>query len=99
LFAIRSLYHFRQRLSEYHQKQGVNLLEIAFETMTDGQVEQLAIRTTKLRMDSTQIASDIRDSSRLYLLVEGLRRLYHQLDEEEQATYALLCAAHCAYNG
>jgi hypothetical protein len=91
LFAIRSLYHFRQRLSEYHQKQGVNLLEIAFETMTDGQVEQLEIRTTKLRMDSTQIASDIRDSSRLYLLVEGLRRLYHQLDEEEQATYAPLC--------
>lgn len=95
-FAIRSLYHFRQRLSAYHQAQGVNLLEVAFEALTDGQVEQFQLRTKKLRMDSTQIASDIRDSSRLYLLVEGVRRLYQQLDQAERAAYASLCAAYIA---
>ena len=29
-FAIRSLYHFRRRLSQYHQEHGINLLEKAF---------------------------------------------------------------------
>ena len=50
------------------------------------------MRSKTLRMDSTQIASDIRDSSRLHLLVEGVNRLYRLLDEEEQAAYALLYA-------
>jgi hypothetical protein len=90
-FAIRSLYHFRQRLSKYHQDHDVNLLEVAFEGITDEQIKRLNVRTKTLRMDSTQIASDIRDSSRLHLLVEGVNRLYGLLEEEEQAAYAPLC--------
>lgn len=93
-FAIRSLYHFRQRLSQYHQEHGVNLLEVAFEAITDEQIKRLNVRTKTLRMDSTQIASDIRDSSRLHLLVEGLKRLYRILDEGERAAYASLCEAY-----
>ena len=90
-FAIRTLYHFRQRLSRYHQEQGINLLDVAFEGVTDEQVKSLQVRTTKLRMDSTQMASDIRDASRLYLLVEGVRRLWRILDADEQSRYATLC--------
>ena len=93
-FAIRSLYHFRRRLSQYHQEQGVNLLERAFEAITDEQIKRLNVRTQTLRMDSTQIASDMRESSRLYLLVEGLNRLYRILDDSEKATYASLCDAY-----
>ena len=93
-FAIRSLYHFRRRLSQYHQEHGINLLERAFEAITDEQVKRLNVRTKTLRMDSTQIASDIRESSRLHLLVEGLKRLYRILDEDEKAAYASLCEAY-----
>ena len=93
-FTIRSLYHFRRRLSQYHQEQGVNLLEVAFEAITDEQVKRLNVRTKTLRMDSTQIASDIRESSRLHLLVEGVNRLYRILDDGEKATYASLCEAY-----
>ena len=93
-FAIRSLYHFRRRLSQYHQEQGVNLLEKAFEAITDEQVRRLNVRTKTLRMDSTQIASDIRESSRLHLLVEGLNRLYRILDDSEKAACASLCEAY-----
>lgn len=93
-FAIRSLYHFRRRLSQYHQEYGINLLEKAFEAITDEQVRRLNVRTKTLRMDSTQIASDMRASSRLHLLVEGLNRLYGILDEEERAAYASLCEAY-----
>ncbi len=93
-FTIRSLYHFRRRLSQYHQEQGVNLLEVAFEAITDEQVKRLNVRTKTLRMDSTQIASDIRESSRLHLLVEGVNRLYRILDDGEKAAYASLCEAY-----
>jgi len=93
-FAIRSLYHFRRRLSKYHQEHGVNLLEKAFEAMTDEQVKRLNVRTKTLRMDSTQIASDIRESSRIHLLVEGLKRLYRILNADEKAVYASLCEAY-----
>lgn len=91
-FAPRSLYHFRQRLSQYYQRQGVNLLEVAFGRLTDAQVQALKVKTKTVRMDSTQIASDIMRSSRLYLLVEGVRRLWRILNEAEQAQYAEGCA-------
>ena len=84
-FEIRSLYYFRHRLSEYNLKQGVNLLEKAFEGITDQQIVELKIRTGQQRMDSTQIASNILDASRLHLLVEGVQRLYRLLQLEEQA--------------
>ena len=93
-FSIRSLYHFRERLTNYNQKQGINLLDVAFEAITDEQVKRLEIRTKTLRMDSTQIASDIRYSNRLYLLVEGVNRLYRILDAADQASYASLCEAY-----
>jgi len=90
-FAPRSLYHFRQRLSQHYQTQGVNLLEVAFGRLTDAQAQALKVKTKTVRMDSTQIASDIMRSSRLYLLVEGVRRLYRMLNEAEQADYAERC--------
>ena len=93
-FAPRSLYHLRQRLSQYYQAQGVNLLEVAFGRLTDAQVQGLKVKTKTVRMDSTQIASDIMRSSRLYLLVEGVRRLWRTLNEAEQSHYAERCAAY-----
>lgn len=83
-FEIRSLYYFRQRLSEYNLKQGINLLEKAFEHITDQQIIELKIQTGHQRMDSTQIASNILDASRLHLLVEGVQRLHRLLKVEDQ---------------
>lgn len=83
-FEIRTLYYFRQRLSEYNLKQGVNLLEKAFEHITDKQIVELKVRTGHQRMDSTQIASHIMDASRLHLLVTGVQRLHRLLTPEEQ---------------
>lgn len=103
-FEIRTLYYFRQRLSEYTLKHGVNLLEQAFEGITDQQIVKLNIRTGQQRMDSTQIASNILDASRLHLLVEGIQRLHRILDAAEQerlsewfAPYLKETAGHYAY--
>ena len=86
-FAIRTLYEFRRRLAEYMQESGKNLVEAAFEQVTDEQIQALQVRTTHLRMDSTQVASNIRQYSRLQLLVEVLQRVHRSLAEADQAHY------------
>jgi hypothetical protein len=87
-FEPRTLYYFRERLSRYMQETGINLLDKAFEQVTDQQITAYHLKTGKQRMDSTQIASNIRSMSRLQLLVEVLQRVYRMLTEEEQGHYA-----------
>jgi hypothetical protein len=87
-FEIRSLYYFRERLSKYNAEQGVNLLEKAFEQITDAQIVALKVRTGMQRMDSTQIASNIVSASRLQLLVEGLQRVERILSDADKARLA-----------
>jgi Transposase domain (DUF772) len=87
-FEIRTLYYFRERLSQYNLKAGVNLLEQAFEQITDAQIIDLKVRTGLQRMDSTQIASNIVSASRLQLLVEALQRVERILNEADKARLA-----------
>lgn len=87
-FDIRTLYYFRQRLSRYMQEQGINLLDQAFAQVTDEQIEAFKLKTGKQRMDSTQVASNIRKMGRLQLLVEVLQRAHRMLSESDQTHYA-----------
>jgi hypothetical protein len=89
-FDLRTVYNFRLRLSQSMQKAGINLLERAFEQITDAQLAQFQLKTGKQRMDSTQIASNIRQHGRLQLLVEVLQRVPRMLNEADQARYAEL---------
>jgi hypothetical protein len=91
-FDIRTLYNFRQRMSRYNQEHGVNLLTKAFEEITDQQISNLKVQTRIQRMDSTQIASNIMDMSRLQLLVEAFQRLYRILSEADRQSYQELFA-------
>jgi hypothetical protein len=83
-FEICTLYYFRERLSRYNREQGSNLLEQAFEQITDAQLVDLKIRTGMQRMDSTQIASNIVSASRLHLLVEAVQRIERILTETDR---------------
>jgi hypothetical protein len=87
-FDLRSLYYFRERVSRYMQEKGINLIEKAFEQVTDQQIKAYQLKTGKQRMDSTQIASNMREMSRLQLLVEVLQRVYRILREEDQKRYS-----------
>jgi len=87
-FDLRTLYYFRERLSRYMQETGINLLDKAFEQVTDEQITAYHIKTGKQRMDSTQIASNIREIGRLQLLVEVFQRVHRMLTEEDQVQYA-----------
>ena len=83
-FAIRTLYYFRDRLSKHCLESGVNLLEQAFEQVTDAQIRDLQVRTGMQRMDSTQIASNIVEANRLQLMVEAIQRVHRILNEADQ---------------
>jgi hypothetical protein len=86
-FELRTVYNFRRRLAEYMQETGENLLDRAFEQVTDQQIRVLKLKTGKLRMDSVQIASNIREMSRIQLLVEVLQRVWRMLSKADQAQY------------
>lgn len=87
-FELRTLYNFRRRLSQHYRETGVNLLELAFEDITDQQIAVFKVKTGLQRMDSTQVASNILDMSRLQLLVESVQRVHHMLRPADQARYA-----------
>ena len=67
-FELRTVYNFRLRLTEHMQETGENLFEQVFEQITDEQLAAFRLKTDKLRMDSTLIASNIREMTRLQLL-------------------------------
>jgi len=86
-FELRTLYYFRERLSRQMQETGINLLDQAFEQVTDKQIAAFRIKTGKQRMDSTMVASNIRRMGRVQLLVEVLQRVQRMLNENDQERY------------
>ena len=87
-FELRTIYNFRQRVVQHMQKTGENLIEHAFEQVADEQIAAFKLKTDKMRMDSTQIASNIRQTTRLQLLVEVLQRVHRMMDETDRQQYA-----------
>jgi hypothetical protein len=86
-FELRTLYNFRQRLSQHMQGTGENLLETVFVQVTDEQLAALKLKTGQQRMDSVLVSSNIRQMSRLHLLVEVMQRVWRMLTESDQAFY------------
>jgi hypothetical protein len=91
-FEIRTLYYFRERLSRHNLEKSENLLEKAFEQITDAQIIDLKVRTGMQRMDSTQIASNIVSARRLQLLVEAVQRVERSLSEAAKERLAEIFA-------
>lgn len=91
-FDLRTLYYFRERLAHHMQETGENLLEKAFAQVTEEQLRAFSLKTGKQRMDSTLLASNIRQMGRVQLLVEVLQRVYRMLSAADQERYAALFA-------
>ena len=84
-FAPSTLFDFQQRLFEYDLQTGENLFERVFDQLTAQQLARLKLKTSIQRTDSVLLASNIRDFSRLQLLIEVLLRLHRGLSEVDQA--------------
>ena len=95
-FNLRTMYNFRKTLREYEKKHNVNLIEKAFENVTDKQIETIKIKTVIQRMDSTLIQSNIRNMGRLQTIVEFLPRMNRVLKEADKEIYRELFKAYIA---
>lgn len=87
-FELRTVYNFRERLSQYMQEKGINLLDQAFEQVTDEQIAAFQLKTGRQRMDSVMLGSNIRQRGRLQLLVEVMQRVQRMLSAADQMRYA-----------
>jgi len=87
-FDLRTVYNFRLALCQHRQETGENLLDQAFAQVTDEQCQAFELKTHHQRIDSTQVASNIRRMTRLQLLVEVLQRVHRMLSAADQACYA-----------
>lgn len=86
-FSEATLFNFQNRLASYFIQTGENLLEKAFDHLTQKQLKELKIKTDIQRTDSFQAASNIRRYTRLQLLVEMLIRIHRVITEEDQKRY------------
>lgn len=87
VFCPATLYNFRNRVEKYERETGENPFEAVFEQLTDDQKERFGVESGIQRMDSFQAMSNVRNYTRLQLVVEVLQRLYRVLSEEDQREY------------
>ena len=87
-FDLKTLYNFRKALREYDSKNKINLIEKAFEKVTDKQIEKFKIKTGLQRMDSTLVQSNIRNMGRLQLVVEFITRAHRCLTIESKEKFS-----------
>ena len=78
-FSESTIFNFQNLISRYHSETGINLFEKVFEIITLSQIKRYRIKTDIARTDSFMLDSNIRQNSRLQLLIEVLRRLSKML--------------------
>jgi len=83
-FSRATLFNFQNRILEYEEQTGINLIELVFDNLTAQQIKQLKLKTDIQRTDSTLISSNIKKYSRVQLLIEVLIRLERILQEEDK---------------
>lgn len=87
-FCPATIFNFQNRLNKHFVETGENLLEQVFDELTTEQLKKLKIKTDIQRTDSFTAASNIRNYSRLQLLVELIIRLYRVLSEEDRQHFS-----------
>ena len=83
-YSEATMYNFLLNLNNHFIKTGENLLEIVFDHLTEKQLKELKLKTNIQRTDSFLAASNIRQYTRLQLLVEILIRLYRILSSQDK---------------
>jgi hypothetical protein len=87
-FSRATLFNFQNRIHAYERQTGINLIEVVFNNLTTDQIKKLEVKTNIQRSDSTLIGSNIRNYSRIQLLIEALLRLYRILSEEDKQRFS-----------
>lgn len=94
IFALRTIYNFRQAVRKYEEKTGIDLMRQVFEQITDEHLELVGLAADWQRMDSTQVLSNLAKMKRFELLLAVLQAAYKQLPENLQQQWRERCAAY-----
>jgi hypothetical protein len=89
-FCEATLFNFQVRLSDHFIQTSENLIERVFDGLTADQLKELHIKADIQRTDSFQAASNIRNYTRMQLLVEMLIRVHRELSDEDKLKYGLM---------
>ncbi len=87
-FSRATLFNFLVRMRDDMAETGRNRFELVFDVLTDEQRKRFGLNSSIQRCDSTQMGSNIRDYTRIELLVEVVLRMWRVLDEAHQAEHA-----------
>ena len=83
-FSRATLFNFLARLRDDMVATGQSRLEVAFDGLTDEQRKRFGLNSSIQRCDSTQMGSNIRDYTRIELLVEVVLRMWRVLGKAHQ---------------
>jgi hypothetical protein len=83
-FSRATLFNFLARLRDDMVVTGRNRFEAVFDGLTDEQRERYGLNSSIQRCDSTQMGTNIRDYTRIELLVEVVLRMWRILDKAHQ---------------
>lgn len=86
-FVASTLFYFQNKLDLHFKKTNENLLEKVFNQLTTAQLKDLKLKTNIQRTDSFLASSNIRNYSRLQLLIEVLLRLYRIFSDADKINF------------
>lgn len=86
-FCVATLFNFQNRLHRHFIETGENLLERVFDQLTEDQIKKFKLKTDIQRTDSFAALSNIRNYSRLQLLIEMIIRIYRVLSDKDQQRF------------
>lgn len=78
-------YNFKGRLLDHHRATGQDLMEQAFQTLTQEQVLRFQVSGSHVRMDSKLVNSNIAKVTRLQLLIGVLNNFYQSLSAADKS--------------
>lgn len=87
-FCRATLFNFQKRLRDSMVQTGRDKFQAVFDRLSQETLERFGLKSTTQRCDSTQMGSNIRQYTRIELLVEVVLRMWRALAEADRQAYA-----------
>jgi hypothetical protein len=87
-FCRATLFNFQKRLRDHMAQTGQDKFQAVFDRLSEEDLKRFGLKSATQRCDSTQVGSNIRDYTRVELLVEVVLRMWRALDTVHQEEHA-----------
>ena len=86
-FCRATLFNFQKRLREHMGRTGQDKFQVVFDRLSQEDLERFGLKSEVQRCDSTQLGSNLRQYTRIELLVEVVLRMWRVLGKADQALH------------